>query len=193
VHCRQDNNQIAKNLIIFISIKNEFKFPPPNMQYEAFTEKLTRQISAMPYERQTAFILKICKALFFDYQQFYETEKWGYPDALLDAVNFFEKSTERTVAQQDLETYLSNIITATPDEDHNKSELSACAINACSAIRDALLFLTNKKPSHVINIATYYCDTAFLLIDEPKILTTEAIDNHPLVVETRNFLLMETA
>lgn len=147
----------------------------------------------MPYERQTAFILKICKALYFDYQNFYEVEKWGNPDVLLDAIGFFEKWKESKAPESELENISANIKEVIPDEKKFQTQLTSCAVNASAAIRDAILFLQKKKPQYVLNIATYYCDNAFLLIDEPRILSSEDIDNHPLVVETRNFLLLETA
>lgn len=49
--------------------------------------------------------------------------------------------------------------------------------------------LIDSDKNHILNVGTYLTDTIDFKIQETQILTEEEIDNHPLMVEARRFLL----
>ncbi len=163
-----------------------------SMKYEDFTKVLKDQIAVMPQSNQVNFALKICKELFFDYQQFYEIYEWGNPDILLDAINLCEKVIRSSSEIGQVKDFLLKVESATPDMDDFGSEIASCALNASTAVYETLQFLIDNNKIHINNIATYYADTAYFKIQETKVLTTEEIDNHPLTIKIRTFLLAET-
>lgn len=63
------------------------------------------------------------------------------------------------------------------------------ALNACSAVYETLEFLINKDQKHILNIGSYLTDTIDFKIQEDDELSEVQIDNHPMMIEARKFLI----
>jgi uncharacterized protein len=134
--------------------------------------------------------LNICKRLFFDYQNFYEANEWGNPDILLDAIHFIENHTTEKPDYKVIAAIIQKVEDVTPDtEDFGEANY---ALNACCAVCSTLEFLLDKKGSHITNVGTNLIDTIDAKVQGDDYLTEEEIDQHPLMVDTRTFLLEET-
>ncbi len=163
------------------------------MNYQDFTTTIQNQISLLPKERLLNLALKICKELFFDYQAFSEKYKWGNPDLLLDGINLSEKALKGEADVTEISVLMTKIASVTPDmDDYNSDELASYALNAAASVYETLEFLLDDEGQHIINLATYYTDTFDFKVQEDNDLTAEEIENHPLMIKARQFLLAET-
>lgn len=163
------------------------------MTYQDFTKAIQLQISVLPQKRQLEIALKICKELFFEYQNFYEFYKWGNPDLLLDGINLIEKGLADDVDFRRIKELIPKIDSVIPDMDDFGSDLmGSYALNASASVSEALEFLIDNDKNHIVNICTYYTDTIDFKIQEETELTQEQIDEHTLMIKARQFLLTET-
>lgn len=163
------------------------------MNYQDFTKTIKNQISLLPQERLLDLALKICKELFFEYQSFSEKYKWGNPDFLLDGINLCDKNLKGETEFPNIRELMSRIDSVTPDmDDYNSDELASYALNAAASVYEMLEFLMDNDKIHIINIATYYTDTFDFKVQENNDLTEQEIDNHPVMIKARQFLIDET-
>jgi hypothetical protein len=163
------------------------------MNYQDFTQTIKNQISLLPQERLLELALKICKELFFEYQAFSQKYKWGNSDFLLDGINLCDKAFNGETDLPSVKQAMARIDSVTPDmDDYNSDELASYALNATASVYETLEFLIDNDKRHVVNIMSYYTDTVDFKIQEDSDLTSEEIDNHPLMIKTRQFLLGET-
>ena len=163
------------------------------MNYQDFTKTIQNQISLLPKQRLLNLALKICKELFFEYQAFSEKYKWGNPDFLLDGINVAENTLKGEADITKIRELMSNIDSVTPDmDDYNSDELASYALNAAASVYETLEFLLDNDRLHIINLSTYYTDTFDFKVQEDNDLTPEEIDNHPIMIKARQFLLAET-
>ena len=163
------------------------------MNYQDFTKTIQNQISLLPQERLLDLALKICKELFFEYQTFSEKYKWGNPDFLLDGINLGDMALKNEGDFTQIRELMSKIDSVTPDmNDYKSDELASYALNAAASVYETLEFLLDNDRLHIINLATYYTDTFDFKVREDNDLTPEEIDNHPLMIKARQFLLNET-
>jgi uncharacterized protein len=147
------------------------------MTFQEFTNTFKKQVDKLSYQRQLDLSISVCKKLFFDYQKFYEENDWGNPDILLDAINL-------------IKAILLKIDEVTPDtEDFGEANY---AVNASGAIYETIEFLVDKKTKHIYNIGTYLIDTVDAKVHGDDDLSEDEIDQHPQMVETKNYLLGET-
>jgi uncharacterized protein YjaG (DUF416 family) len=160
------------------------------MNFQEFTSMFKKQVDRISFERKLDLALSICKRLFFDYQKFYEENDWGNPDVLLDAINIIEKSKAGSYDQKHLKSILQRIDEVTPDsEDFGEANY---AINASGAVYETLEFLLDRDESHIYNIGTYLIDTVDSRVQDDEDLSEDEIDQHPLMVDAKNYLLQET-
>ena len=68
-------------------------------------------------------------------------------------------------------------------------ENSSYALNAGTTVYETLEFLIDKDQKHILNIGTYLTDTIDFKIQEDGDLTGQQIDNHPMMLEARKFLI----
>ena len=160
------------------------------MKYEEFVRKFKSQSSNLSYEKQRLLAIDICKKLFFEYQEFYEQTKWGDPDLLLDAINIASTADSSSNDLSHIKIMLPKIISVTPDtEDFGNASY---ALNAAAAVYETLELLLDNNSEHIYNIGTYLTDTVDFKIQETDELTGDQIDDHPLMVETRKYLIEAT-
>ena len=162
------------------------------MNYKEFTDRLKRQVFGLPFGRQLDFALTICKRLYLDYQNFYNQEKWGDPELLMDAIKFCEQAKKESPDKTEIETWLSKVEAITPDTEDFGDEFGSCALNACVAVLHTLQFLLTKDASNVFYIGNALYETIDVRIQEDQNLSEEQIDQHPLMQETKHFLLEQT-
>jgi len=161
-----------------------------SMRYEDFTTNFKSQSNNLPRERQLSLAIAICKKLFFDYQNFSEQNNWGDPDLLLDAIKLAEQSLSQKVDSKEIMTLLPKINEATPDtEDFDNASY---ALNACGSVYETLEFIVDDNPEHIYNIGTYLIDTIDFKLQEDDDLSQDEIDMHPLMLETREYLIRST-
>ena len=162
------------------------------MKYSEFTKLIQQRISSLSREKQLALAIKICKNLFLDYQTFSQTYQWGNPDYLLDGINLCEKALNSESDIHQAKELIPLVYSVTPDIDEFGSELGSYALNASASVHESLEFLIDNNKTHIINIATYYTDTIDFKIQENGESTEEQIDNDPLMISARAFLLSES-
>jgi uncharacterized protein YjaG (DUF416 family) len=178
--------------MIFFLKERDLKVGKTSMTYQEFTSTIQNQISLLSPKRQLELAIKICKELFFEYQNFSEFYKWGNPDLLLDGINLSEKALNDNMDLPKIKELIPKIDSVTPDMDDFGSELASYALNASASVYEALEFLIDGDTRHVVNICTYYTDTVDFKVQEEAELTEEQIDKHPLMIKARRFLLTET-
>jgi len=162
------------------------------MNYRDYTTILKSQTSSQSYLPQLKFAVLICKKLYFDYQQFTRTEKWGDANLLMDAINICQQAIENSVDINEVKSLISKIDLIIPDMDDFGSVLGSYALNASAAVAETLTFITDQDKTHIYNIATFYSDTIDFKIQEDKQLTELEKENHPLMIEAWNFILEQT-
>ena len=121
------------------------------------------------------------------YQQFYLENNWGDPDLLLDSVKMCELSKIQEVSVHSVKEMLPKVDKIIPDTED--FEDGSYALNASAAVYEALEFLVDKDKQHVLNIGTYLTDTIDSKIQEEDEFTQQQIDDHPMMIEARKYLL----
>jgi hypothetical protein len=131
--------------------------------------------------------LSICKKLFFEYEVFSKANSWGNPDALLDAINYLNNNDPNDYIIEEINDLLKAVEIVTPDtEDFDECSY---ALNASCAVIEVLEFVRDKNSDHVYNVSTMLTDTVDFKIQENSELTPKQVDQHSLMIETRNWLL----
>jgi uncharacterized protein YjaG (DUF416 family) len=163
------------------------------MKYKEFITKFNSQVFLIDYYRQLALAIEVCKKLYFDYVTFSEKYQWGDKDILLDAITLVVQSKTNEIAQSLIERTLNKIDTITPDmDDFGSDELGSYALNACMAVYNTVQFISDKQPNHIYDIGICLTDTVDFKIQENQLLTEQEIDNTPLMIETRKYLIDKT-
>ena len=160
------------------------------MKYDEFITKFSKQVFSLDYDRQLNLAIEVCKKLYFDYVDFSEKYKWGDKEVLLDAIILIEQSKTNSINQSLIERTLSKLDIITPDmDDFGSDELGSYALNACIAVYNSIQFIADQQPSHIYDLGICLTDTIDFKIQEQKTLTEQEIDNNPLMIETRNYLI----
>jgi len=146
----------------------------------------------MPLSKQLEFAVLICKKLFFDYQEFFDNSNWGNPDTLMDAITACQRSISNGANIPEIEEMIVKVDAITPATEDFSDWLGSYAMNACVATSETLLFLVDNNQDHIYTVATYYTDTVDFKIHEENELTYNGINEHPLMIEARYFLLEKT-
>ena len=157
------------------------------MQYQEFDSKFKKRVANLSRKRQLNLALDICKKLFFDYQTFSEKNEWGNPDRLFDGIQLVESSKARMSGEELIRATIKSIKEVTPDtEDFGDASY---ALNACFAVCSTLNFHLESKPEHIYYVGISLYATIDAKVQEDDDLSKEEIDKHPLIVETRRYLL----
>lgn len=163
------------------------------MRYQDYTSLLKSQTLSQAFVPQLKFAVLICKKLYFDYQKFTEVYNWGDADLLMDAIKACQQAMEKSVDIDQVKKLVTKIDSIIPDMDDFGSDfLGSYALNASAAVSETLEFILDQDKTHIFNIATYYTDTIDFKIQEDKQLTLLEIENHPLWIETWNFIIEQT-
>ncbi len=160
------------------------------MKYEEFVTVFNKQVFSHNYERQLTFAIEVCKKLYFDYVVLSDKYNWGDKDVLLDAITLIEQSKSNDITQSLIDKTLSQLDNITPDmDDFGSDELSTLALNACAAVYNSIQFITDKQPEHIYDIGICLSDTIDSKVQEQQTLTEQEIENDPLIIETRKYLI----
>lgn len=162
------------------------------MHYIDFSQQLKKQLSKIDTNQQAKLALVICKKLLPDYQNFFEIHNWGNPDVLSNIVSLIEQSLKNPVEYKIITEGIQLLETITPDTDDFDDTKCSYALNTCIAIQETLSFILSQDTTHIYNVCITYTDTIDFKIQEEGELSEEEINTHPLMAETRNFLLLET-
>ena len=157
------------------------------MNYQEFTSKFKLLATKASYDSQLNLAKSVCKKLFFDYQLFCDKNNWGDPDMLLDAIKIIENENSVTVDKALIKKMVDSIEMITPDTED--FENASYALNACVSVCESLEFLVDKNAEHIYIIGTMLTDTTDFKIHEKWGLTQPQIDQHPLMIEARTYLL----
>ncbi len=161
------------------------------MDYSDFTSKFKKQIASIPIKKQFVLALTICKNLYADYQNFVMVHNWGDTDLLMDAIRLCEKTNLVAIDKVKIQETILKIDSIIPDTEDFGDEIGSYGLNASAAVYETLQFLLDNDSMHIYNIGTYLTDTIDFKIQEKKNLSENEIDNHPLMVGARNFLLTD--
>lgn len=160
------------------------------MKYEEFITNFNKQVFSLDYDRQLTLAIDVCIKLYFDYVDFLEKYQWGDKDVLLDAIALIEQSKNSNINQSLIDKTLSQLNTVTPDmDDFGGDELGSYALNACVAVYNSIQFITDKQPKHIYDIGICLTDTINFKVQEQQTLTEKEIDNNPLMIEAREYLI----
>ncbi len=160
------------------------------MKYKEFITKFNKQVFSLDYDKQLTLAIDVCKRLYFDYADFSEKYQWGDKDVLLDAITLVEQSRTHVVGQNIIDKTLNQLDTITPDmDDFGSDELGSYALNACVAVYNSIQFIADKQPNHIYDIGICLTDTIDFRVQEEQTLTEEEIDDNPLIIETRKYLI----
>lgn len=158
------------------------------MKHKEFVQKFKSQSISTSEKKKLFLAISICKKLFFDYQTFSSKNNWGNSDLLLDAISLAENFQPADVPK--VKEILPLIHKNCPDSED--FENASYAINAASATYETLEFLLDRNDEHIYNVGTYLTDTVDFKIQEENELTEDQIDNHPLMLEARHYLIVST-
>jgi uncharacterized protein YjaG (DUF416 family) len=160
------------------------------MKYVAFSTVFKSQIFALDHFRLLSLAKEVCKKLYSDYVDFSDKYHWGDKEFLLDAILSIENLDSSQLTQKTIADTLSQLDTITPDIDDFESDvLASAALNACVAVSYTFQFIADKKPNHIYHVGICLTDTIDCKIQEQKELDEEAIDNNPLMIEARKYLI----
>jgi len=162
------------------------------MRYEEFLFRFNKQVFDLEYCRQLDLAISICKKLFFDYDEFTKKYQWGNSDILLDAIAICEQARLYPVNNSLVEQFLMKVDAITPDMDDYGDMLGSHALNACCAVYETLQFLLDQDSKRIYNIGISYTDNVDFKIQEHEEMTELQIDQNPLMIDARNYLINQS-
>ncbi len=157
------------------------------MKYEEFNKLFQSKVYSLSNEKKFDLAISVCKRLFPDYQQFYLENNWGDPDILLDSIKLCELYNTQEINAHSVKEMLPKVDKIAPDSENFGN--ASYAINACGAVYETLEFIIDNDSKHILNIGTYLTDTIDFKVQEEDELTQQQIDDHPMMMEARKFLL----
>ena len=158
------------------------------MTFKDFDRQFKEQSFKASINQKIMLAIAVSKKLFTDYKEFSIDNNFGNSDLLIDAINLAEnyKQADSQVSKN----ILPLIEAQCPHSDDFGS--ASYAINASGSIYETLEFLIDNDSTHIYNIGTYLINTIDSKIQDFEDLTEEEIDNHPLMIEVRTYLLDST-
>lgn len=164
------------------------------MKYEDFVSAFRRQVFSIDFRRQLALAIEICQRLLPDYINFSEKYKTGDPQILTDAMAMVRSAQSQPADGLLISRTLSQIDTITPDMgDYNSDVMASYALNTCVAYYNLVEFLADRSPGHIFDIGICLTDTIDLIILEEQTPGNTETDDHPLMEQTRQYLLKASA
>jgi uncharacterized protein YjaG (DUF416 family) len=162
------------------------------MLYKDFVTAFKRQVYTVSYNQGLQLAIAVCKRLYSDYANFVLTENWGDKDLLIDAIQLCEQAQNESIDTDRINDLMAKIDTVIPDMDDFGNYNGSYALNTAASVYETLQFILDKDPIHIYHIGTHLTDTVDFKIDEKEDLSSEQIDEHPMMIEARNFLLRQT-
>jgi uncharacterized protein YjaG (DUF416 family) len=163
------------------------------MKYDEFISEFNHQVYSINYDKQLTLAIDVCKKLYFEYVDFSEKYQWGNKDVLLDAISLVEQSRTSDIKQTLIDNTLRQLDTITPDmDDFDSDEVASYALNACVAVYNSVQFITDKQPKHIYDIGICLTDTIDFKVQEQQTLTQVEIDDSPMIIEARKYLIEMT-
>ena len=134
--------------------------------------------------------MKFAKNYYFDYAEFSDEYQWGDKDVLLDAIKILEQSKTQEIDKSLVDQTLKRITTNAPDmDDFGGEESASYALNAYVAVYKSIQFLLDKLPKHIYDVGIALTDSIDFKIQAHQDLTEQEIDNNPLMIEARKYLV----
>lgn len=157
------------------------------MNFVEYNKIFQSHINTLTYEKQFELALSVSKRLFPDYKDFFHRNKWGDPDVLIDAIEVCQQYRRKETSSDILKEMLLKVESVTPDTED--FENASYALNACASVYETLEFLMDSDKKHILSIGSYLTDTIDFKIQEDNDLSEQQINNHPMMIEARNFLI----
>jgi len=147
------------------------------------------QLKILSFEKQLAFAYLTCERLYPNYLYFSTHYDFGNPLVLKHALDFLHDSFfENQFDNKKIDFSRNEIYRNTPDPGEFATILASSALDACTALRESLAFLKDKKFSRIIDISTFATDSVSMYVENLESLDfnkdkdfRKKIDNHPLV------------
>lgn len=151
------------------------------MNFKEFKLTLERQIGKMSHIEKIDFAIGICKRLYPEYQNFYQVNKWGNPDLLIDGIVFCElNKVNNQIDHRAVAELISKINSIIPHTADFGNWDGSYALNASTSVAECLEYLIYSDESHIVNIAIYMTDTIDFKIQENELIDSDT-DNHPVM------------
>ena len=160
------------------------------MDSQQFVTDLRKQIQYLSRERQLQLGVSVSKKLFPDYLEFYNLNGWGNPNTLLEAINLISEFILEETNIEEGKRMIQIVADITPDTED--FENASYALNACVSISEALDFLIDGDIEHIINVTSCLTDTIDFKTQANTNLKENEIDNHPMMIKAREFLMSAT-
>jgi hypothetical protein len=147
------------------------------------------KLRELDFTKQVAFAYLTCERLYPNYVYFSDNYNFGNSRVLREAIDYLYRSLfESNPDKNKIHSLIKKVDKNTPDtEDHTTTFVSS-ALDACTAINEALDFLIDKEFSRIKDISTFATDTVNMYIQEKEALDfnkdknfQKKIDSHPLM------------
>jgi uncharacterized protein YjaG (DUF416 family) len=162
------------------------------LDYRNFTTLFKEQVSRLASNRQLELAIAISEKLFPYYEAFVSHYKWGNPGLLMEAIKMCDQARVSPIDKLKFAEMAEQVEAITPHMDDYGDYVASYALNACQAVYYSLQFLINNDYINIFYIGTSLTDTIDLKVQEENELTEEQIDNHPEMIEARNYLIRVT-
>jgi uncharacterized protein YjaG (DUF416 family) len=142
-----------------------------------FLKSIEKKIAKLSFKQQILFVVLTCEKLLPNYRQFSAIEKWGNIEVLEDAiVMIYQFLQDIEVNDAELDGIYEKITEITPDVEHFESDLASYALDACSAVSDAVEFLLSEDQSYLLNIVSIAQETIDMFVQESEDLDPSDAD-----------------
>ncbi|RAJ77247.1 uncharacterized protein DUF416 [Chitinophaga dinghuensis] len=142
-------------------------------------------------EKQLTFAYLICKRLAPNYAFFSKQFGFGNTNQLNACIDFiYNHIIKNDFDENAAIIHLHNIDAITPFPENFNTILASSALDACSAILDTLIFITDQDFNLIENISSYATDSVDMYVQDLENLDNNTdedfekkITNHPLMVK----------
>ncbi|RFS17701.1 DUF416 family protein [Emticicia sp. C21] len=145
-----------------------------------FLKSIEKKIVKLSFKQQVLFAVLTCEKLLPNYRQFSNIEKWGDIEVLEEAiVMIYQYLQDIELNDTELDGIYEKITEITPNVEQFKGDLASYALDACSAVSDAVEFLLSEDQSYLINIVSIAQETIDMFVQESEDLdiTDEDLEN----------------
>ena len=138
-------------------------------------------------KQQAAFAALTCEKLLPQYQAFCQAADWGSPAVFVSGIELLYDVALYGFPQPQAAAVRAKLALATPALGEFSADATPYALDACSALEQALLFLEDKQEIHLSYCATAATDTVEMFVQEQLALdpdhrdSSKRIATHPLM------------
>jgi uncharacterized protein YjaG (DUF416 family) len=129
-------------------------------------DDLTTQILSLSDNQKSIFAGLICERLYPQYDTFCQAVNWGSPAVYERGIELLYNSALGEFHRQEAASLLEKLELVTPSLQDFRLNLTPFALDACVALEQALLFLTDKLETRITNCATAATDSVELFVEE---------------------------